>query len=583
MSLLMAHEINQRFSPSVILVKPIKEFLMGNLHAKPMRKEVCCKNWVQLLDYLENIPDFESGLSGRSAVEKVLEGLIDNPEFLIQDPDNAEAANPVKEEHLRNSRYWTSNEFSLKLLENASKVIGGYRPLFQAGITAGYRMFEAGQPKHFQILRLLSPMTTLNLASIINRKLNNTKSPRRIEFRKGFTKIKVTYKPAFKDRVSRHVCDWNAGIYTGISKYTGAHDVKVIETECVTKGGEDCVFEIHWDYFNIIRRFLIFCHSLFDPGYIKGRDLDNLALNDLVIRQEGIIEQRTDELRKAQARLIDTEKRTLEHRITGGFAHEMRNALAGAQLEFKATLNYKNRGKSYTQILKDSATGLLKNISLMHEKYEIPREEIATLFLPELKTIAEIAEHLAGVHAGVSSDLNRGLSITTQIRDYARMSEFKPGDETVDIIPLLKSYHDRYSQDFERIGIAYKVEGPATAAVKADETHLNSIFSNLILNAKDALEEIDTDPDWPKEIKVTVERRDNETEKFFVITVADNGPGIPEESLSDIFEPFLSTKPTTGAGLGLGVVKRLVQLYGGTIEVESKMEEGTKFTVTLRI
>ena len=130
---------------------------------------------------------------------------------------------------------------------------------------------------------------------------------------------------------------------------------------------------------------------------------------------EEIVDQRTKELREAQAKLIESEKRILEHRITGGFAHEMRNALAGAQLEFKTTLNYKDRGKPSAEILKDSATILLKNISLIHGKYNIPREEIATLFLPELKTIAEIADHLSESLSGVANDLNRGLSITTPI------------------------------------------------------------------------------------------------------------------------------------------------------------------------
>ncbi len=135
---------------------------------------------------------------------------------------------------------------------------------------------------------------------------------------------------------------------------------------------------------------------------------------------EDMVEERTIELREAQAQIIEAEKQTLEHRITGGFAHEMRNALAGAQMEIKTTLNYEDQGKSSAQILKDSATDLLKNISLIHDKYKIPGEEIAALFLSELKTITEIGEHLSLVHSGVSSDLNRGLSITTQIHEYAR-------------------------------------------------------------------------------------------------------------------------------------------------------------------
>lgn len=83
------------------------------------------------------------------------------------------------------------------------------------------------------------------------------------------------------------------------------------------------------------------------------------------------------------------------------------------------------------------------------------------------------------------------------------------------------------------------------------------------------------------EINVMVEKRDVETGSSFVIKIKDNGPGIPEENLSEIFEAFYSTKPTTGTGLGLGVVRRLVQLYDGSIEVESEIDSGAKFTVKI--
>ena len=257
----------------------------------------------------------------------------------------------------------------------------------------------------------------------------------------------------------------------------------------------------------------------------------------------------------------------------------MRNALAGAQLEFKTTLNYKDKGKPSAEILKDTATSLLKNISQIHEEFDIPRERIADQLIPELKIIAEIAEHLSNVHSGVSSDLDRGLSITAQIRDYAKMSELKAGNTPVDVVALLKQYEHRYSKEFERIDIEYSVVGADKAVVKAEEIHLNSIFNNLILNAKDALEEFKTNR--PKEIKVTVDKKDDENGNFFLIKVSDNGPGIPKEQLSEIFEPFFSTKPTSGTGLGLGIVKRVVQLYYGEIEVESKENEGTTFTITL--
>ena len=69
-----------------------------------MPKECCCKNWIQLLDYIENTPDLQSGFSGRNAVEKLLDGLIENSDFMIQDPQDAELAYPVKEGALEGSK-----------------------------------------------------------------------------------------------------------------------------------------------------------------------------------------------------------------------------------------------------------------------------------------------------------------------------------------------------------------------------------------------------------------------------------------------------------------------------------------------
>lgn len=61
---------------------------MPDSHPQAMPKEICCRNWVHLLDYIENTPNLQGGFSGRAAVDKVLEGLVDNPEYLIEDPDN---------------------------------------------------------------------------------------------------------------------------------------------------------------------------------------------------------------------------------------------------------------------------------------------------------------------------------------------------------------------------------------------------------------------------------------------------------------------------------------------------------------
>jgi two-component system sensor histidine kinase AtoS len=62
--------------------------------------------------------------------------------------------------------------------------------------------------------------------------------------------------------------------------------------------------------------------------------------------------------------------------------------------------------------------------------------------------------------------------------------------------------------------------------------------------------------------------------------VSDTGNGIPQENLTKIFEPYFSTKET-GTGLGLAIVQKIIDIHNGSIDVESTVGEGTKFTVRI--
>jgi signal transduction histidine kinase len=66
------------------------------------------------------------------------------------------------------------------------------------------------------------------------------------------------------------------------------------------------------------------------------------------------------------------------------------------------------------------------------------------------------------------------------------------------------------------------------------------------------------------------------------IVFGDTGVGIPKDNLSKIFNPFFSTRPD-GTGLGLSITKNIVEQHGGTIEVESTVDVGTKFIITLPV
>ncbi len=112
----------------------------------------------------------------------------------------------------------------------------------------------------------------------------------------------------------------------------------------------------------------------------------------------------------------------------------------------------------------------------------------------------------------------------------------------------------------------------------ADADQITQVLTNLIVNAQQAL----ADVDGPRRLRIAldhVRQRD-----VLRIVVEDSGPGIPEEIRSRIFEPFFTTKPTgAGTGVGLAVCRGIVAGHDGTIEAGSAALGGARFTVTLPV
>lgn len=105
----------------------------------------------------------------------------------------------------------------------------------------------------------------------------------------------------------------------------------------------------------------------------------------------------------------------------------------------------------------------------------------------------------------------------------------------------------------------------------AGSNRLKQIFINLVMNALQAMEHGGT----------LLIRSSLDEQQGVSMQIADTGPGIPEDALARIFEPFYTTKePGEGTGLGLFITRNLVTLLGGRIEVASRLGEGTVFTIT---
>lgn len=110
---------------------------------------------------------------------------------------------------------------------------------------------------------------------------------------------------------------------------------------------------------------------------------------------------------------------------------------------------------------------------------------------------------------------------------------------------------------------------PSDLLVEGDENMLKQVLINLVKNSIEALKD-------KKNGKIQISAR--KTEGQVVISVEDNGPGIPDEYMEDIFTPFFSTRED-GSGIGLSFSKHIIRLHGGSISIQSESSKGTKVTM----
>ncbi len=145
--------------------------------------------------------------------------------------------------------------------------------------------------------------------------------------------------------------------------------------------------------------------------------------------------------------------------------------------------------------------------------------------------------------------------------------------EPVNINHVLKECVELELPRADDFGQALMTDFDDMPPIPADIAGLQQVFLNLIANALDAAE---------NDVGVvTVTSRFDSMNRQAIVRIIDNGRGIDPDDLDGIFEPFFSNKGQKGTGLGLAVAKKIVEEHGGRITVESKVDEGAAFTITL--
>lgn len=245
------------------------------------------------------------------------------------------------------------------------------------------------------------------------------------------------------------------------------------------------------------------------------------ALQSYADNLEEMVEQRTQQLQTAQAQLIQTEKLAALGRLAAGIAHEVNNPL-------QPVLNC----------------------------LEVAIEDIEHNDAVDLESL-RVAE----------SEVQRIKVIVSQLLDFARPSTSEPVE--IDLHGVINEVLMLTNKQLERAQIQVEKRLREVPCIKGSPTQLKQVFLNLMLNAMESISSGGT---------ITIEVYPEREGVTTVIT--DTGAGMDEFTLSQIFEPFYSTKGD-GTGLGLSVTYGIVQGHNGAIQVNSEVSKGSQFIVWL--
>lgn len=170
----------------------------------------------------------------------------------------------------------------------------------------------------------------------------------------------------------------------------------------------------------------------------------------------------------------------------------------------------------------------------------------------------------------IESEIERITRIVRNLLDFSRMPE--PRVRRVELLEVVRHVRELLEGELEQADIELALEAPGSSWVRGDPDLLQELLVILLMNAIQALQ---TSPGVRR-----IELGATHAEDVVEVAVADTGPGIPEEDVDRVFDPFFSTK-AGGTGLGLAVAKNIVEQLGGRLTVETRAEAGALFRFTL--
>jgi two-component system NtrC family sensor kinase len=257
-------------------------------------------------------------------------------------------------------------------------------------------------------------------------------------------------------------------------------------------------------------------------------------INQFTQNLETKVEERTNQLKAAHQKLMQTDRLASLGHLAASVAHEINNPVSGVL----------NLSMLLQRILTDDG---------------IPPGRLA-----------DFRKYLAQI----SNETTRVGRIVSDLLAFSRRS--KPQRVQMDLNKIVRLTLSLVSHKLKLMNVEVEMQlDDGLPAVPCDPSQVQQVVLNLVLNGAEA-----TQTKGERRLRISTGLAENGA--AVVLAVEDSGEGIPRENLAKIFDPFFTTKPEgKGVGLGLAVLYGIVQAHGGEVEVRSTPGEGTLFTVTL--
>ncbi len=173
--------------------------------------------------------------------------------------------------------------------------------------------------------------------------------------------------------------------------------------------------------------------------------------------------------------------------------------------------------------------------------------------------------------ANIKFEIERLNNLANELLDYSR-GDIRLTMNIVDLEEFMAQLETSITRRFSNKNIAIRLKNSCREAVIFDNERMMRVMMNLAENARKAL---------PKEGCFCIEALTEDTVLTFI--VSDNGEGMSRETLRHVFEPFYSSAQGGGTGLGMVIVKNVVEAHDGHMDIESSPGNGTKITISLPI